>query len=116
MAFESLSNVKFRPILGHLIILISAVTLFIWAVLAKEFKLRIGYMILAIVCGILLSGGYETIKVRILRLFGFDVTKKENSKTTEQVQDLLAETETDDLQSLRHDEKRKQLEIDFDRG
>lgn len=99
---------KFLFLLVAIFSLHSAVTITVW-------WQSLPFFALVLICGLLISGGYEDIKFTVMRLVGMEVTNSQKSRTTKEVQDLLSDIDTHDLTKMDVNEAEGKYQFQFDR-
>ena len=73
------------------------------------------FFMLVLVCGLLISGGYEDIKFTVMKLVGLEVSNSQESRTGEEVQDLLSDSDASDLAEVDVNEDEGRYQLQFDR-
>jgi len=73
------------------------------------------FLVLVLLCGLLIDGGYEDIKFTVMRLVGMEVTNSQESRTGKEVQDLLSDSDASDLAEVNVNEAEGRYQLQFDR-
>lgn len=73
------------------------------------------FFILVLLCGLLISGGYEDIKFTVMKLVGMEVSNSKESRTAKEVQDLLSDSDASDLEEVDVNETEGRYQLQFDR-
>ena len=73
------------------------------------------FSMFVLMCGLLISGGYEDIKFRVMKLAGMEVSRSRETRTAKEVQDLLSDSDAGDLKGVSVNEREGTYEIEFDR-
>lgn len=73
------------------------------------------FFMLVLVCGLLISGGYEDIKFTVMKLVGMEVSNSQESRTAKEVQDLLGDSDASDLEEVDVNETEGRYQLRFDR-
>ena len=73
------------------------------------------FFMLVLVCGLLISGGYEDIKFTVMKLVGMEVSNSQESRTAKEVQDLLNDSDASDLEEVDVNETEGRYQLQFDR-
>ncbi|WP_152416119.1 hypothetical protein [Halococcus hamelinensis] len=73
------------------------------------------FFTLVLVCGLLISGGYEDIKFTVIDLFGMEVNNSQETRTAREVQDLLSDSNAGDLKEVDVNEAEGRYVLEFDR-
>lgn len=72
-------------------------------------------LVLVLLCGILIDNGYEDIKFTVMESIGMEVTNPSESRTSEEVQDLLSDSDASDLAEVDVNEAEGTYQVQFDR-
>lgn len=99
---------KLLFLLVALISLYNAVTIGVWWQLLL-------FLLLILLCGLLISGGYEDIKFTVMKLVGMEVSKSQESRTAKEVQDLLSDSDATNLEQVDVNETEGRYQVQFDR-
>jgi hypothetical protein len=73
------------------------------------------FLVLSLVCGLLIEGGYENLKLTIMKIIGIEVADSAEGGTNQQVQDLLSDSDASDLAEVTVNEGEGTYEVRFDR-
>ena len=73
------------------------------------------FFVLVLVSGLLIEGGYEDIKFTLMEWVGMEVSNAEKSRTINEVQDLLSESDSGDLAEVNVNEAEGTCHVRFDR-
>jgi len=73
------------------------------------------FLVLVLVCALLISGGYDDIKFTVMKLVGMEVSNSRESRTAEEVQNLLSDSSASDLEEVDVNEAEGRYNVHFDR-
>jgi len=73
------------------------------------------FFMLVLLCGLLISGGYEDIRFTVMKFVGMEVSNPQESRTEKEVQDLLNDSDASDLEEVNVNETEGIYKLQFDR-
>lgn len=109
------SETNLDTLVAKLLFLLVALFSLYNAVTIGEWWQSLLFFMLVLVCGLLISEGYEDIKFTVMKLVGMEVSNSQESRTAKEVQDLLDDSDASDLEEVDVDETEGRYQLRFDR-
>ncbi|WP_152418248.1 hypothetical protein [Natrinema limicola] len=112
---KGLRNREIGNLIAKFLFLLVALVSLYKAVTITEWWQAIPFLGLVLICGLLISGGYEDVKFTVMKLIGMEVTSPQENGTAKEIQDLLKDRDTSDLTAVDVNEDEGRYQVQFER-